>query len=171
MIALALVVLATHVTVVDRTMTCPVFPEGAAHQVGFVGSVDTGRGATMQFWPTPLAFDEPAVLPGVEVRTKPGSITWDPRQKCAPSHVKLALGPHGLPQESVVTTKWLGTTTAHCRSETQILFRARIASRHGEPAHAQVIAVDARSRKPLGYVDWTPARITSWFDPACEAAP
>lgn len=171
MIALALVVLATHVSVVDETWSCPVFPEGATHQVGFVGSVDVGRGATMQFWPTPLAYDEPAVLPGVEVKTRPGSITWDPRKKCARSHVKLSLAPHGLRKESVVTTKWLGTTTAHCASETQILFRARIIVERGEPAHARVIAVDLRSRKPLGYLDWTPTRIASWFGPTCEAQP
>ena len=63
--------------VVDRTWSCPVFPEGATHQVGFVGQVDTPRGgASLEFWPTPLAYDEPAVLPGVEVETRPGSITW-----------------------------------------------------------------------------------------------
>ena len=172
MIALALVTLAVHASVVDRTWSCPVFQEGATHQVGFDGMVDTPRGgASLQFWPTPLAYDEPAVLPGLDVKTKPGSITWDPRHRCARSNVRLALGPQGMRKESTVTTRWIGATHAACRSETQILFRARITVAHGEATRAQVIAVDARSRKPLGYVDWTPRTITSWFASTCEAQP
>lgn len=67
-----------------------------------------------------------------------------------------------------MTTTWLGTTQAACRSETQILFRARMTTQHGEPTHAQVIAVNARSRKPLGYLDWTSTKITSSFGRTCE---
>jgi hypothetical protein len=170
--AVLLAAAAVHGSVIDQTWSCPVFQEGQAHVVGFDGTVDTPRAAAnMQFFPTPIAYDEPAVLPGVDVQTKPASVTWDPRHRCTRVHVALALGPHGLPKESVVTTTWIGATRAVCHSATQIVFRARVTLQRGTPARAQVIAVDAGSRKPLGYLDWTPTRITSWFDPKCEAAP
>lgn len=167
--AAALAAPSTHV--VDQTWSCPVLEEGAAHVVGFAGTVATPRApASFQFWPTPQNFDQPAVQAGVDVQTRPPGITWDPRHVCTRSRAEPALGPHGLPRESVVTTSFVGSQYATCRSETRIVFRARVTLRGSRPTRAQVVALGARSRRPLGYLDWTPARIVSWLDPRCHAS-
>jgi hypothetical protein len=154
---------------VDQTWSCPVYREGAGYFTGVVGNVTTpSKAASFQFWPTPLAYDEPAVLPGVEVDTHPGKITWDPRGRCARTTARIPLVPRGLKLANVVTTHFVGSLSATCPAPTRIRFRARIVVTGGEPTRAQVIAVADRTSKPLLYAEWTPARVAVWAGPRCN---
>jgi hypothetical protein len=163
---------AVPASVVDRTLSCTVLQEGAAHHIEFRGSVVTPRAsASFQFSPSPLAWDQPAVQPGVDIKTKPGSITWDARHACEPSKRRLPFSIDGLPQRSVVTTHFVGSTVGDCPASTRVHFRARITLHGGEPAHVQVLAVDGRTRRPLGLADWTPQRITLRLARSCHSSP
>jgi hypothetical protein len=157
-IALALAVMLTPSKAIDRTLSVD-------------GSVATPRSsAHLEFWPTPLSYDQPAVLPGVEVDTQPGTIAWDPRGGCAPSTKGIALTPHRLKQQVVATSDFLGSAAVRCHaSATRVRFRARILESHGQPTPVQLIVVTERKSKPLLYAEWTPARVAVWSGPDCES--
>lgn len=172
LIALALLAVVGS-SVVDKTLSCPVLKEASAISSAVEATVVTPQaGAHITFWPTPKNWWQPAVQPGVDVQTRPPSISWDGRHVCVPApHVSLALGPHGLPKDATVTTHWLGREYATCKTSGRVLFRARIALARGVPTGAELYVADARGKAPLLYVDWTPRRITTYASPKCEASP
>jgi len=165
---LILAALAAPQTTVDRTLSCQVVQEGEAFVFSLQASVTTPRtGAYLKFWPTPLSFDEPAVQPGLDVDTHPGTITWaPPRSRCEPAKT-IPLSHRGLEQDVVVTTHFVGSTYVVCHAAPHIRFRARISVAHGEATHAQLVAVADNPSKPILYTDWTPSRIAVWIRPRC----
>ena len=164
-LVLILAALAAPQATVDRTFSCQVVQEGQAFVVNAQSSVTTPRnGAYLKFWPTPLSFDEPAVLPGLEIESRPATISWaPPRSRCAPA-ARIPLSRRGLKQDVVVTTHFVGSTSVTCRAAPRVRFRARITG-----SHAQLVVVADNASRPILYVDWTPSRTAVWDRGRCES--
>ena len=149
-------------TTLDQTWSCAVGWLGGGSHVEWRASVTTpSTNAYFFFTPRPGAGVQDLGPAALRLDTHPGKVTWDP-QRCTRSHAAVPLVPKRLHPETVVTTHFVGYTSSTCLSSSRILLRARVTLSNGEPVHAKVAVVDARSRKPVGYVDWSPARIATW---------
>src|SRR4051812_31409618 len=146
----------------DQTWACRVAWIGAGPHVQWRPSVTPPpTDAYFFFTPAPHAAVQDLGPPALRLDTHPGKVTWDP-ERCVRSHVAVPLTPKGLQPETVVTTHFVGATESDCRSAARILLHARVSLAHGEPVHAKVVVVNAATRKPVGYVDWSPGRIATW---------
>jgi len=155
-------------TTLDQTWSCPVAWIGAGPHVQWRASVTTpSTDAYFFFTPAPHASVQDLGPPALRLDTHPGKVTWDP-QRCVRSRVAVPLTPKGLQPETVVTTHFVGYTESDCLAAARILVRARVSLAHGEPVRAKVVVVNAATRKPVGYVDWSPSRIATWTS-KCES--
>jgi hypothetical protein len=149
-------------TTLDQTWSCPVGLDGAGRWVEWRTSVTTPTtDAYFTITGFPPASTQDVGPPAFRLDTHPGRVTWDP-QRCVRSHAAVPLTSRGLHPEIVVTTRFVGSTRSMCRASARILLHARVSMSKGEPVHAKVVVVDERSRTPVGFVDWTPARIATW---------
>lgn len=152
----------------DQTWSCPVAWIGAGPHVEWRTSVTTPTtDAYFFFTPAPPVSTQTLGPPALRLDTHPGKVTWDPH-RCVRSHVAVPLAPTGLRPETVVTTHFVGYTESNCLASGRILLHARVTLAKGEPVRAKVAIVNARSRKPVGYVDWSPSRISTWTS-KCES--
>lgn len=151
----------------DQTWSCAV-PRGAGYQVQWRTSVTTpSTNAYFFFTPQPQAATQVLGPAALRLDTHPGKVTWD-AARCTRSHVAVPLTAKGLSPEIVVTTHFVGSTMSTCQSAARILLHARVTVSKGEPVRAKIAVVTAATRRPVGYVDWTPTRIATWTS-KCES--
>jgi hypothetical protein len=93
---------------------------------------------------------------------------------CTASKQRVPLVPSGLPASTTVTSTFLGSFWETCRTADhnradRTLLHVHVTLKNGIPATAQLAIRNEATGKPVGYVEWTPKRVASWFGPACNA--
>jgi hypothetical protein len=81
----------------------------------------------------------------------------------------LALGPRGLPRQSVLPEGAFLGYQYRCVGTGRVDIRVKFATgSKGEPTRAQVAVASARTHKPLLYSEWSPAKVTTYARNDCE---
>jgi hypothetical protein len=155
---------------VDQIWTCNVGRLGSANLVEVSGSVDTPRDTGFLRLQTQAqaSVESDAKARGqFALFHRPDAPVFD-THFCTRGGGAIPLSPKGLVDNGVVTSRFVGSFFASCNAATRIVYRARVTITRGSPSRAVLAVRDARSRRPLGYVEWTPTRIASWFARACS---
>jgi len=177
-------------TVVDRTLSCPVAPNGEialfAHVKGPTTRVheasnpagklvphpalvelDTGRGVIVnggliQIVQTTLA----GVYSGASLSEKAG-YTLDGSDCLSVKPVPLA--PAGLRSAGVFTGGGGAGVYKECSVARPATFRMRVTlAKSGLPVAAKLAIRSGKKLRPVAYVDWTPKRVRAWLAPGCQ---
>lgn len=177
-------------TVVDRTLSCSVAPNGEialfAHVKGPTTRVheasnpagklvphpalvelDTGRGVIVnggliQIVQTTLA----GAYSGASLSAKAG-YTLDGSDCLAAKPVPLA--PAGLRSAGTFAGGGGAGVYRECAVAREATFRMRVTlAKSGLPVAAKLAIRSGKKLRPVAYVDWTPKRVRAWLAPGCQ---
>jgi hypothetical protein len=152
--------------VVDQTWSCAVTPTiTGVPRIEMHASVDTPRTtAFFQLTVMPDASTEFHELTQLSFFHRPDSFTVD-EHRCSRSKAVIPFGTAKLVPNGVVTTSFVGGVGALCATGASIIFHVRATLAHGTPTRARVAI--RTGRKPVAYVDWSPKRISTYFERGC----
>jgi hypothetical protein len=88
---------------------------------------------------------------------------------CRRVKVQIPLKPKGLPgPPTTATPTFQGSDSERCGTTARVLFRLRLTTTNHTPSHALLaIRNDNARRRPIGFYNWTPRKLTAYTSNTC----
>ena len=177
-------------TVVDRTLSCPVAPNGQialfAHVKGpsirvheasvpsgklvprpALVELDTGRGVIVNGGLVQIVQTTLAGAYAGESLTAKAGYTLDGGECSSVKAIPLASS--GLRSAGVFTGGGAAGVYRECSVAQPATFRMRVTlAKNGLPVAVKLAVRSGKKLRPVAYVDWTPKRVRAWLAPSCQ---